>query len=48
MAKTQEKLKARELRKEGKAVTAIANELQVSTGTVSRWCRDIELTKSKV
>ena len=44
MSKVAEKKKARELRREGKAVGEIAKEIGVSKGSVSRWVRDIPLT----
>lgn len=44
MAKFKEKIKARELRHRGESIKDIARKLKVSKGSVSRWCRDIELT----
>lgn len=37
--------KARQLRQEGKSISDIANELNISRGSVSSWCRDIKLTE---
>lgn len=47
MAKSSEKIKARDLRKEGKSIKEIAQLLQVSAGTVSVWCSDITLTPAQ-
>ncbi len=44
MAKTQQKIKARELRRKGVSVKTIATELGVAKSTVSLWVRDIILT----
>lgn len=44
MSKYQLRLKARELRREGKSVIQIAKELVVSKSSVSWWVRDIALT----
>lgn len=43
-AKTEEKKKAREYRKQGKSMTWIARELNVSIGSVSLWTHDIILS----
>ena len=48
MAKFKEKLKARELRKRGESIKVIAQRLGVSVGSVSRWCRDIELSQEQL
>ncbi len=45
MAKYDLRIKARALRGAGRSIGAICNELQVSKGTVSLWCRDIQLTE---
>lgn len=45
MAKFKEKIKAQQLRKKGESIKDIAKKLKISKGTVSIWCRDIELTK---
>jgi hypothetical protein len=44
MAKSKQKIKARQLRKQGKSIRKIAKLLNVSKGSASIWCRDIELT----
>lgn len=48
MAKSRERLRARELRRGGKSIREIAKKLNVSKGTVSLWCRDIVLTEEQV
>jgi len=48
MSKSIEKLEAIKLRKLGKSIKWIANELRVSQGSVSLWCRDIKLTKLQI
>lgn len=48
MAKSEKKLKARELRSEGQSIKGIARELGVSQGSVSTWCRDIVLTDEQL
>lgn len=49
MAKFLLKIKARELRKKkGMSIKTIAQKLSVSKGTVSLWCRDIELTPKQI
>ena len=45
MAKSKEKLRARDLRQKGESIKEIAKILKVSPGSVSVWCRDIELSK---
>ena len=47
MAKFQERLRARELRRRGHTVSHIAHTLGVSKGSVSVGCRDLELTKAQ-
>ena len=47
MAKSKERLKARELRKLGESIKKIAKQLNVSVASVSSWCRDINLTKTQ-
>jgi len=44
MSKSVQKLEARRLRKTGKSIKRIAKRLDVSIGSVSSWCRDIELS----
>lgn len=48
MAKSIERLKARDLRKSGFSIKEIAKKTNVSKSTVSRWCNDIELTKEQI
>jgi hypothetical protein len=48
MAKSEIKIKARQLRKSGESIKIIASELGVSPGSVSNWCKDIKLTKSQI
>lgn len=47
MAKSREKLKARELRQNGRSIKDIAKVLHVSVGSVSSWCDDIKLTEEQ-
>src|SRR5258708_1874906 len=48
MAKFQEKIQARNLRKEGESIKIIAKTLGISPASVSNWCRDINLTKEQL
>lgn len=48
MAKFKEKIKARESRCQGESIKEIAKKLKVSKGSVSIWCRDIELTPKQI
>lgn len=48
MAKFQQKIKARKLRKLGFSIKKIARELNVSVSSVSSWVRDITLTKDQL
>ncbi|OGZ66146.1 MAG: hypothetical protein A3C50_01490 [Candidatus Staskawiczbacteria bacterium RIFCSPHIGHO2_02_FULL_43_16] len=48
MAKFKEKIKAIELRKKGNSIGEIAQEIGVSKSIVSKWCRDIALTKTQI
>lgn len=48
MAKSMEKLKAIELRKQGESIKLIAKKLGVSPGSVSVWCRDVTLTIDQI
>lgn len=48
MAKSKEKNKARGLRQRGESIKDIAKKLRVAKGTVSLWCRDIELTPEQI
>jgi hypothetical protein len=44
MAKKEERLEARRLRREGMSIKTIADASHVGKGSVSDWCHDIELT----
>lgn len=48
MAKSKLRLEARELRKSGNGIKSIAHKLNVSSSTVSLWCRDIQLTDKQI
>jgi transposase len=48
MAKTSEHNKAVKLRQGGKSIKNIAKILNVSKGTASAWCKDIELTPEQI
>ncbi len=48
MAKSEKKIQARELRRNGQSIKSIARELEVSHGSVSLWCRDIVLTDEQI
>lgn len=48
MAKSKERNKARELRLQGESIKEIAKKLKVSKGSISIWCRDIELTSQQI
>ena len=48
MAKFKEKNKAIILRHKGESIGDIANRIHVSKSIVSRWCRDIVLTKKQI
>ncbi len=48
MAKFEQKIEARNLRKEGKSIKQIAKELNVSTSSVSGWCQDIVLSEDQI
>lgn len=47
MSKSIQKIKARELRNQGESIKSIAKKLNVSVGSVSIWCRDVELTNKQ-
>ena len=47
MAKSEKKLLAFNLRRKGESIKSIAEQLGVSKGSVSTWCRDIVLTKKQ-
>jgi len=44
MSKSVQKIEARKLRSKGKSIKKIAKQLSVSVGSVSLWCRDVELS----
>jgi hypothetical protein len=48
MAKSQVRLKAREMRINGLGIKTIAHALKVFSSTVSLWCRDIKLTQEQI
>lgn len=48
MAKSKEKIEAINLRKNGESIKSIAKKLQVSTGSVSSWCKDVVLSKEQL
>jgi hypothetical protein len=48
MAKSAEKIRARELRRKGESIKVIARQLHVSKSTVSIWCLDIELSEEQI
>lgn len=47
MAKPKERMKSLEMRRSGRSIRDIATALGVSRGSVSVWCRDVELTPSQ-
>lgn len=47
MAKSKEKLLAREMRRKGESIREIAKIVEVARSTISTWCRDIELTSEQ-
>lgn len=48
MSKYNERMKAREMRKNGLSIILISRKLSVSKSSVSDWCNDITLTKKQV
>lgn len=48
MAKSRERLLARELRRKGESIREIAKQVPVARSTISLWCRDIVLTKEQL
>jgi len=48
MAKSEEQIKARNLRKKGVSIRDISKILKVSRGSASFWCRDVVLTKKQI
>ena len=47
MAKSEQRLRARELRKQGMSIIKIAPIVGVYKSTISMWCRDIDLTEEQ-
>src|SRR3989344_6638739 len=47
MAKSKQRLGARDLRKQGMSIIRIASLVNVAKSTVSLWCRDIDLTEEQ-
>ena len=47
MAKSQEKIKAIKLRRAGRSIRSIAQDLNVSKSTASLWCREVILSKKQ-
>lgn len=48
MAKSQERLSAREMRQKGESIREIAKKLDISKSSISLWCRDIVLSEEQV
>jgi hypothetical protein len=48
VAKFDEKIKARKLRRGGESIKIIAKKLKVSPGSVSVWCKDIVLSHQQI
>ena len=48
MAKSRERLLARELRRRGESIREIAQKVSIARSTVSLWCRDIVLTNDQL
>lgn len=48
MAKSHERLMARELRRKGESIREIAQRVSIARSTVSLWCRDIVLTDDQL
>lgn len=48
MAKSEKKIQARKLRRDGQSIKSIARDLEVSPGSVSLWCRDIVMTREQL
>lgn len=48
MAKSLERLQAREMRRKGESIREIAKKLVISRSSASLWCRDIVLTEEQV
>lgn len=48
MAKSLERLQAREMRRNGESIREIAKRVSIARSTVSLWCRDITLTNDQL
>lgn len=48
MAKSHERLMARELRRKGESIREIAKRVSVARSTISLWCRDVVLTNDQL
>ncbi len=48
MARSQEKLRALELRRNGQSIKEIARKLKVSASSVSNWCKNVVLTPEQI
>jgi hypothetical protein len=48
MAKSDQKIKARQLRSTGESIKVIAKKLSVSSSTVSSWCKDVKLSPAQI
>jgi hypothetical protein len=48
MARFEEKLIARNIRRRGKSIKDIAKELNIGKSTISIWCRDIKLSAKQI
>lgn len=48
MAKSRERLLAREFRRKGESIREIAKQVSVARSTISLWCRDIALTTDQL
>src|SRR3989338_8160546 len=49
MARSKDKIEARRLRsKEGLSYKEIVNKVNVAKSTISKWCRDIDLTEDQI
>lgn len=48
MAKSDKKIQARAMRRDGESIKVIAKKLYVSVGSVSTWCHNIELSPEQI
>ncbi len=48
MAKSELRLKARQLREGGESIIVIARNLELPKSTISKWCRDIVLSEGQI